>query len=83
MDARSGFAVEIEELSVTRRTEFSATHIANAHEVTTVVFGLLLAGHETTTSLLGNALRRMLTDRAAEAVGEGARLGGRVDIQGD
>src|SRR5258708_32605104 len=32
------------------------------HEVTTVVFGLLLAGHETTTSLLGNALRRMLTD---------------------
>ncbi len=35
------------------------------HEVTTVVFGLLLAGHETTTSLLGNALRRMLTDRNA------------------
>ncbi len=35
------------------------------HEVTTVVFGLLLAGHETTTSLLGNALRRMLTDRDA------------------
>ena len=37
----------------------------NRHEVTTVVFGLLLAGHETTTSLLGNALRRMLTDRVA------------------
>jgi cytochrome P450 len=35
------------------------------HEVTTVVFGLLLAGHETTTSLLGNALRRMLDDRDA------------------
>ena len=35
------------------------------HEVTTVVFGLLLAGHETTTSLLGNALRRILTDRVA------------------
>jgi len=31
------------------------------HEVTTVVFGLLLAGHDTTTSLIGNALRRMLT----------------------
>src|SRR5260370_42609415 len=35
------------------------------HEVTTVVFGLLLAGHETTTSLLGNALRRILADCAA------------------
>ena len=35
------------------------------HEVTTVVFGLLLAGHETTTSLLGNALRRILTDHVA------------------
>ncbi len=35
------------------------------HEVTTVIFGLLLAGHETTTSLLGNAFRRMLTDRIA------------------
>jgi hypothetical protein len=35
------------------------------HEVTTVVFGLLLAGHETTTSLIGNTLRRMLTDRGA------------------
>ena len=33
------------------------------HEVTTVVFGLLLAGHETTTSLLGNAMRRILGDR--------------------
>ena len=35
------------------------------HEVTTVVFGLLLAGHETTTSMIGNAMRRMLTDRDA------------------
>jgi cytochrome P450 len=35
------------------------------HEVTTVVFGLLLAGHETTTSLIGNAMRRMLIDRDA------------------
>jgi cytochrome P450 len=35
------------------------------HEVTTVVFGLLLAGHETTTSLIGNTLRRTLTDRDA------------------
>lgn len=35
------------------------------HEVTTVVFGLLLAGHETTTNLIGNTMRRMLTDRAA------------------
>jgi cytochrome P450 len=35
------------------------------HEVTTVVYGLLLAGHETTTSLIGNAMRRMLTDRVA------------------
>ena len=35
------------------------------HEVTTVVFGLLLAGHETTTNLIGNAMRRVLTDRNA------------------
>jgi cytochrome P450 len=35
------------------------------HEVTTVVFGLLLAGHETTTSMIGNAMRRMLSDRNA------------------
>jgi cytochrome P450 len=31
-------------------------------EVTTIVYGLLFAGHETTTSLIGNALRRLLTD---------------------
>jgi cytochrome P450 len=29
-------------------------------EITSVVFGLLLAGHETTTGLLGNAARRLL-----------------------
>ena len=32
-------------------------------EVATILFGLLLAGHETTTNLLGNALRRLLEDR--------------------
>jgi cytochrome P450 len=32
-------------------------------EVTTIVYGLLFAGHETTTSLIGNAFRRLLTDR--------------------
>ena len=30
----------------------------------TILFGLLLAGHETTTNLLGNALRRLLEDPA-------------------
>jgi hypothetical protein len=34
-------------------------------EVTTIVYGLLLAGHETTTNLLGNAFRRLLSDRSA------------------
>jgi uncharacterized protein YcsI (UPF0317 family) len=34
----------------------------NSQEITTIVYGLLLAGHETTTSLLANALRRLLTD---------------------
>ena len=34
----------------------------NPQEVTTIVYGLLMAGHETTTSLLGNAFRRLLTD---------------------
>lgn len=34
-------------------------------EVTTIIFGLLLAGHETTTNLLGNACRRLLTERHA------------------
>jgi cytochrome P450 len=31
-------------------------------EITSVVFGLLLAGHETTTGLLGNAIYRLLHD---------------------
>lgn len=34
-------------------------------EVTTIVNGLLLAGHETTTGLLGNACRRLLAERDA------------------
>ena len=34
-------------------------------EVATILFGLLLAGHETTTNLLGNALRRLLEDSGA------------------
>ena len=34
--------------------------ILSLQEVSTIVFGLLLAGHETTTNLLGNALRRIL-----------------------
>ena len=32
-------------------------------EVATILFGLLLAGHETTTNLLGNGLRRVLEQR--------------------
>ena len=32
-------------------------------EVATILFGLLLAGHETTTNLLGNAVRRLLEHR--------------------
>ncbi|MBV9919756.1 MAG: cytochrome P450, partial [Pseudonocardia sp.] len=32
-------------------------------EVSTILFGLLLAGHETTTNLLGNAVRRLLEHR--------------------
>lgn len=34
--------------------------ILSLQEVSTIVFGLLLAGHETTTNLLGNAFRRIL-----------------------
>src|SRR4029077_15273111 len=37
----------------------------NHQEVTQIVYELLFAGHETTTGLLGNALRRLLTDRHA------------------
>lgn len=39
-------------------------------EVATILFGLLLAGHETTTNLLGNGLRRLLEHREAwDAIG--------------
>src|SRR6266478_1435331 len=34
-------------------------------EVTTIVYGLVFAGHESTTGLIGNALRRLLTERHA------------------
>jgi cytochrome P450 len=34
-------------------------------EASTILFGLLLAGHETTTNLLGNGLRRLLEHRDA------------------
>jgi cytochrome P450 len=34
-------------------------------EVSTILFGLLLAGHETTTNILGNALRRLLDQRSS------------------
>jgi cytochrome P450 len=37
----------------------------NHHEVTQVVYELLFAGHETTTGLLSNALRQLLTHRPA------------------
>ena len=43
-------------------------------EVSTILFGLLLAGHETTTNLLGNALRRLLEDPAT--VGRARRRSG-------
>jgi cytochrome P450 len=34
-------------------------------EAATIIYGLLLAGHETTTNLLGNAFRRLLSQRSA------------------
>jgi cytochrome P450 len=37
----------------------------NHQEVTTIVYALLFAGHETTTGLIGNAMRRLLTERPA------------------
>jgi cytochrome P450 len=37
----------------------------NHHEVTQIVYELLFAGHETTTGLIGNAKRRLLTERNA------------------
>ncbi len=36
---------------------------SSQQEVATILFGLLLAGHETTTNLLGNGLRRFLEQR--------------------
>jgi cytochrome P450 len=37
----------------------------NHHEVTQIVYELLFAGHETTTGMIGNALRQLLTHRDA------------------
>jgi cytochrome P450 len=37
----------------------------NHREVTQIVYELLFAGHETTTGLIGNAMRRLLTERHA------------------
>jgi cytochrome P450 len=50
-------------------------------EVSTILFGLLLAGHETTTNLLGNALRRLLEDgdRWASIVADPAAIPGAVE----
>ena len=38
-------------------------HPLSQQEAATILFGLLLAGHETTTNLLGNGLRRFLEQR--------------------
>jgi len=45
-------------------------------EVTTIVYGLLFAGHETTTGLIGNATRRLLSERHAweEICGDPSRI---------
>jgi cytochrome P450 len=42
------------------RTRGGDDDVLSMGEITSVVFGLLLAGHETTTGLLGNAVRRLL-----------------------
>jgi cytochrome P450 len=42
-------------------------HPLDQQEVATILFGLLLAGHETTTNILGNGLRRLLSHRDAWA----------------
>ena len=56
-------------------------HPLTQQEVSTILFGLLLAGHETTTNLLGNALRRLLEDlnRWAEIVADPATIPGAVE----
>jgi cytochrome P450 len=41
--------------------------VLSHQEVTQIVYELLFAGHETTTGLIGNAARRLLTDRHAWA----------------
>jgi cytochrome P450 len=50
-------------------------------EVATILFGLLLAGHETTTNLLGNGLRRFLEhrERWETLCGEPALVGNAVE----
>ena len=50
-------------------------------EVATILFGLLLAGHETTTNLLGNALRRLLEEPArwAAVVADPGTIPGAVE----
>jgi cytochrome P450 len=50
-------------------------------EVATILFGLLLAGHETTTNLLGNGLRRLLEHRHAweELVADRSLVPGAVE----
>jgi cytochrome P450 len=50
-------------------------------EVSTILFGLLLAGHETTTNLLGNALRRLLEDGEswAAVVADPATIPGAIE----
>ena len=49
-------------------SDLARTHLADAsalgvEEITSVVYGLSFAGHETTTNLLGNTLRQLLTHR--------------------
>ncbi len=50
-------------------------------EVSTILFGLLLAGHETTTNLLGNGLRRLLEERSRwmQLCAEPALIAGAVE----
>jgi cytochrome P450 len=52
------------DLLLARDSDVSAL---NHQEVTQIVYELLFAGHETTTGLIGNALRRLLTERPAWA----------------